>query len=74
MVDRSTYLQNALYQIQEKGNPTRAVDIPPDTQERHVKNVRVRCVSASKTGAQSVVRLRRSASLRRPVPPTINSG
>ncbi len=41
MVDHTTYLQNALYQIQEKGNSTRAVDIPPDTYERHVKNVRV---------------------------------
>ncbi|KAH9042647.1 Metallo-dependent phosphatase [Lactarius pseudohatsudake] len=40
MVDHNTYLQNALYQIQEKGNSTRAaVDIPPDTQERHVKHV-----------------------------------
>ncbi|KAH9177624.1 Metallo-dependent phosphatase [Lactarius sanguifluus] len=40
MVDHTTYLQNALYQIQEKGNSTRgAVDIPPDTQERHVKHV-----------------------------------
>jgi len=39
-VDRSTYLKNALHQIQEKGNSTRAaVDIPPDTYERHVKNV-----------------------------------
>ncbi|KAI9465863.1 Metallo-dependent phosphatase [Lactarius psammicola] len=38
MVDHTTYLQNALYQIQEKGNSTRAVDIPPDTYERHVKN------------------------------------
>ena len=54
MVDRNTYLQNALYQIQEKGNSTRAaVDIPPDTYERHVKHVRV-YRSASATGAQSV--------------------
>lgn len=46
MVDRSTYLQNALYQIQEKGNSTRAaVDIPPDTYERHVKNVAQPAVS-----------------------------
>ncbi|KAI0300575.1 Metallo-dependent phosphatase [Multifurca ochricompacta] len=39
MVDHSTYLQNALYQIQEKSNPTRPTDITPDTYERHVKSV-----------------------------------
>ncbi|KAN0126131.1 Metallo-dependent phosphatase-like protein [Lactarius tabidus] len=40
MVDRTTHLQNSLYQTQENGNSTRAeVDIPPDTCERQVKNV-----------------------------------
>ncbi|KAF8266218.1 Metallo-dependent phosphatase [Lactarius quietus] len=39
MVDRNSYLQNALHQIQEKGNSTRPVDVPPDTYERHVKHV-----------------------------------
>ena len=74
MVDRSTYLQNALYQIQEKGNQSRAVDIPPGTEERHVKNVRGCRVSAYATGAQIVVCFRRFASLRHSVLPTSNSG
>ena len=72
MVDRTTYLQNALYQIQEKGNSTRAVDIPPDTQERHVKNVRV--FVYLRPVLICVGRLRRSPSLPRPLPPTSNSG
>ncbi|KAN0132335.1 Metallo-dependent phosphatase-like protein [Lactarius tabidus] len=39
-VDRTTDLQNALYQIQEQGSSTRAaVDIPLDTYNRQVKNV-----------------------------------
>jgi hypothetical protein len=41
MVDRITHIQNALHQIQEK-NKGVAVDIPPDTCERHEKNVRRR--------------------------------
>jgi hypothetical protein len=51
VVDRTTYLRNALHQIQEKGNSTRAaVNILPDTYDRQVKNVRV-CMSAFTTGA-----------------------
>jgi hypothetical protein len=56
-VDRTTYLQNALYQLQEQGSSTRAaVDIPLDTYNRQVKNVRA-CIMmyASTTSAQSVV-------------------
>ncbi|KAI0260731.1 Metallo-dependent phosphatase [Gloeopeniophorella convolvens] len=33
------YLQNALYQIQEKGTPVLPADVPPGTAERRVKNV-----------------------------------
>jgi hypothetical protein len=73
-VGRTTDLQNALYPIRERVNSTRAaVDIPPDTYHRQVKNVRV-CMSASTTGAQSIVCSHRSRSLWRPVPPKSNSG
>jgi hypothetical protein len=40
MVDRATRYQNAMAQIQERKQPGQAVDIPDNTTERHVKNVR----------------------------------
>jgi hypothetical protein len=40
MVDRATGHQNAIRQIQETTRPGQAVDIPDNTQERQVKNVR----------------------------------
>jgi hypothetical protein len=43
MVDRATRYQNAMNQIQERnkqGHPVQ-VEIPDNTQERHVKSVRL---------------------------------
>lgn len=40
MVDRITHYQNALSRIQEKNKTGHAVDIPPNTLERHMKDVR----------------------------------
>jgi hypothetical protein len=43
MVDRATRYQNAMNQIQERNKPGQPVlaEIPDNTQERHVKSVRV---------------------------------
>jgi hypothetical protein len=43
MVDRATRYQNAMNQIQERNKPGQsvAVEIPDNTQERHVKSVRL---------------------------------
>lgn len=41
MVDRTTRYQNAMNQIQERNKLAQAVDIPDNTQERHVKSVRL---------------------------------
>lgn len=43
MVDRATRYQNAMHQIQERNRAGPAVvpvDVPDNTVERHVKNVR----------------------------------
>ena len=41
MVDRATRYQNAMNQIQERKKPGQPVEIPDNTQERHVKSVRL---------------------------------
>lgn len=43
MVDRATRYQNAMNQIQERNKPGQPVlaEIPANTQERHVKSVRL---------------------------------
>lgn len=41
MVDRATRYQNAMNQIQERNKPGQSVEIPDNTQERHVKSVRL---------------------------------
>ena len=41
MVDRATRYQNAMHQIQERNKQVSAVEIPDNTQERHVKSVRL---------------------------------
>ena len=48
-IDRATRYQNAMHQIQERNRPGHAVavEIPDNTQERHVKSVRlfIACLS-----------------------------
>jgi hypothetical protein len=48
MVDRATHYQNAMNQIQERNNKqVHNFEIPDNTQERHVKAVRLFIVSPS---------------------------